>query len=65
MANQDTFLFNATIATNITFGTPGATLSHTLSHTLSQMKAACQAAQAAGFIESLPKGYDTLVRERG
>ena len=33
--------------------------------TLSQMKAACQAAQAAGFIESPPKGYDTLVGERG
>jgi ATP-binding cassette subfamily B protein/subfamily B ATP-binding cassette protein MsbA len=57
VVSQDTFLFNATIAENITFGTPGATLS--------QMKAACQAAQAAGFIESLPKGYDTLVGERG
>jgi ATP-binding cassette subfamily B protein/subfamily B ATP-binding cassette protein MsbA len=57
VVSQDTFLFNATIAANITFGTPGATLS--------QMKAACQAAQAAGFIESLPKGYDTLVGERG
>ncbi len=57
VVSQDTFLVNATIATNITLGTPGATLS--------QRKAACQAAQAAGFIESLPKRYDTLVGERG
>ena len=57
VVSQDTFLFNATIAANITFGIPGTTLS--------QMKAACQAAQAAGFIETLPKGYDTLVGERG
>jgi len=51
--SQDTFLFNATIA----FGTSGAT------HM--QIEAACQAAQAAGFIECLPQGYDTLVGERG
>ncbi|MFM7548360.1 MAG: ABC transporter ATP-binding protein [Cyanobacteriota bacterium] len=57
VVSQDTFLFNATIAENITFGTSGASLS--------QVKTACQAAQAAGFIESLPKGYDTLVGERG
>ena len=57
VVSQDTFLFNATIAENIAFGTPGAT------HALIQ--AACQAAQASGFIESLPDGYDTLVGERG
>jgi len=57
VVSQDTFLFNATIAENITFGTPGATLS--------QVKSACQAAQAAGFIESLRMGYDTLIGERG
>jgi subfamily B ATP-binding cassette protein MsbA len=50
---QDTFLFNATIA----FGTPGANQA--------QIQAACQAAQAAGFIKCLPEGYDTLVGERG
>ncbi|MEB3354479.1 MAG: ABC transporter ATP-binding protein, partial [Cyanobacteriota bacterium] len=57
VVSQDTFLFNATIAENIAFGTPGATPA--------QIQAACQAAQAAGFIESLPQGYDTLVGERG
>jgi|694.fasta_scaffold02545_22 subfamily B ATP-binding cassette protein MsbA len=57
VVSQDTFLFNATIAENIAFGTPGATQA--------QIEAACEAAQAAGFIESLPKGYTTLVGERG
>jgi subfamily B ATP-binding cassette protein MsbA len=57
VVSQDTFLFNATLAENIAFGTPGATRY--------QIEAACQAAQAEGFIESLPQGYDTLVGERG
>jgi subfamily B ATP-binding cassette protein MsbA len=57
VVSQDTFLFNATIAENIAFGTPGASQS--------QIEAACQAAQAAGFIEALPQGYATLVGERG
>jgi ABC-type transport system involved in Fe-S cluster assembly fused permease/ATPase subunit len=48
---------HATISANISSCTAGATLS--------QMKAACQKAQAAGFIEGLPMGYDTLVNERG
>jgi subfamily B ATP-binding cassette protein MsbA len=57
VVSQDTFLFNATIAANIAFGTPGASRA--------QIEAACHSAQAAGFIESLPEGYDTLVGERG
>ena len=57
VVSQDTFLFNATIAENIAFGLPDARLS--------EIKAACQAAQAAGFIELLPDGYDTLIGERG
>lgn len=57
VVSQDTFLFNATIAENISFGTPGASKA--------QIEFACQAAQAAGFIDSLPQGYDTLVGERG
>lgn len=57
VVSQDTFLFNATIAENIAFGTPGATSA--------QIETACQAAQATGFIERLPNGYDTLIGERG
>jgi subfamily B ATP-binding cassette protein MsbA len=57
VVSQDTFLFNATIAENIALGTPGATPA--------QIAAACQAAQAVGFIEALPEGYNTLVGERG
>ncbi|MGB5135693.1 MAG: ABC transporter ATP-binding protein [Prochlorococcaceae cyanobacterium] len=57
VVSQDTFLFNATIAENISFGTPGVTRA--------QIEAACVAAQAAGFIETLTAGYDTLVGERG
>ena len=57
VVSQDTFLFNASIADNIAFGTPGASSA--------QIQSACVAAQADGFIESLPNSYDTLVGERG
>lgn len=57
VVSQDTFLFNATIAENIAFGTSGVSRS--------QIAAACRAAQASVFIEALPNGYDTLVGERG
>lgn len=57
VVSQDTFLFNATIADNIAFGTPGATQA--------QIESACRSAQASGFIENLAQGYDTLVGERG
>jgi ATP-binding cassette subfamily B protein/subfamily B ATP-binding cassette protein MsbA len=57
VVSQDTFLFNASIAENIAFGAPWAT------HL--QIQAACEAAQAARFIETLPDGYHTLVGERG
>ena len=57
VVSQDTFLFNATIAKNIAFGSPRATRH--------DIEAASAMAQAAGFIEALPEGYDTLVGERG
>jgi ATP-binding cassette subfamily B protein/subfamily B ATP-binding cassette protein MsbA len=57
VVSQDTILLNSTIADNISFGTPKATQD--------QIKAACQAAQAAAFIESLPQGYNTMLGERG
>ncbi|WP_255441630.1 MULTISPECIES: ABC transporter ATP-binding protein [unclassified Synechococcus] len=57
VVSQDTFLFNATLAENIGFGCAWATRA--------DVKAAAARAQAAGFIEELPEGYDTLVGERG
>jgi ATP-binding cassette subfamily B protein/subfamily B ATP-binding cassette protein MsbA len=57
VVSQDTFLFNASIADNISFGTPGASMK--------AIQSAAQQAQAAGFIDKLPEGYDTLVGERG
>ena len=57
VVSQDTFLFNASIADNIAFGTPDATRQ--------AIETAAEQAQAARFIEALPEGLDTLVGERG
>ena len=57
VVSQDTFLFNATIAENISHGSPNATRA--------QIVEAAEKAQAAGFISELPDGYDTLIGERG
>ena len=57
VVSQDTFLFNATIADNISHGSPHATRA--------QIVEAAEKAQAAGFISDLPDGYDTLIGERG
>jgi len=50
-------LFSATIAENIAFGHPDATLA--------QVEAAAAAAGASGFIAELPNGYATRVGENG
>ncbi|MGN6145690.1 MAG: ABCB family ABC transporter ATP-binding protein/permease, partial [Mesorhizobium sp.] len=57
MVPQDTVLFNDTIAYNIRYGRPDATEA--------EVKKAAELAQIGHFIESLPKGYDTPVGERG
>ena len=57
VVSQDTFLFNASIADNIAFGTPDATRQ--------AIEKAAEQAQASRFIEALPEGLDTLVGERG
>lgn len=57
VVSQDTFLFNLSLAGNIAFGCPWATEE--------QIRQAAAMAHAAGFIESLPEGYDTVVGERG
>lgn len=54
---EDSFLFSDTIRANIAYGHPGATGE--------QIEAAARAAQAEGFIQALPAGYDTKVGEQG
>jgi ATP-binding cassette, subfamily B, heavy metal transporter len=54
---QDTVLFNDTVEYNIAYGRPGA------SH--DEVVAAAQAARIHDFIVSTPKGYQTMVGERG
>ena len=57
VVSQDTFLFNATIAENIAFGTPGIKRQ--------DIEKVAEQAQAARFIRELPDGFETLVGERG
>ena len=52
---QDTWLFGATIADNIAYGSPDMTLE--------EVTEAARAAHADGFIRSLPDGYQTIVGE--
>ena len=54
---QDNFLFDGTIAENISFAEPGATRE--------QIAEACRVAHCSEFIERFEKGYDTVVGERG
>lgn len=54
---QDTVLFNDSIYYNIAYGCPHATREAVI--------AAAEHAHIHAFIESLPKGYDTVVGERG
>jgi ATP-binding cassette subfamily B protein len=54
---QDTVLFNDTVEYNIAYGRPGAGRE--------EVEEAARAARIHGFIESTPKGYATMVGERG
>jgi ATP-binding cassette subfamily B protein len=54
---QDTVLFNDTVAYNIAYGRPGASME--------QVQDAARAARIHDFIASTPKGYETMVGERG
>ena len=54
---QDTVLFNDTVEYNIAYGRPGATRA--------EVEEAARAARIHDFIASTPKGYDTMVGERG
>lgn len=57
LAMQDVFLFSDTIEGNIAYGDPDCTLD--------QVKWAAKMADADGFINEMPDGYDTVVGERG
>lgn len=57
MVSQDTFMFDASIGTNIAFGRPGASAE--------EIRAAAKAAEIDDFVQSLPEGYETRVGEGG
>ena len=57
LVQQDVYLFDGTIAENIAYGSPDATMD--------EIRDAARRANIAEFIESLPEGYDTEVGERG
>ena len=54
---QDTVLFNDTVAYNIAYGRPGATQA--------EVEEAAKSARIHDFIRATPKGYQTMVGERG
>jgi ATP-binding cassette subfamily B protein len=54
---QDTVLFNDTVEYNIAYGRTGASRA--------EVEEAARAARIHGFIASTPKGYQTMVGERG
>lgn len=57
VVQQDTVLFNDSVANNVRFASPGASRA--------QIIAACKKAQAHEFISRMKNGYDTMVGERG
>jgi ATP-binding cassette subfamily B protein len=54
---QDTYLFNASVAENLRYANPDASRE--------EVEAAARAANAHGFVAALPEGYETIVGERG
>ncbi len=57
MVLQDTWLFSDTIYNNLTYGNENISPE--------KVKAAAKAAKIDSFIESLPQGYDTVLRDGG
>jgi subfamily B ATP-binding cassette protein MsbA len=54
---QDTFLFNTTVRDNIAYGCRGASDA--------EIEAAARQAHAHEFVTELPRGYDTVIGDRG
>lgn len=57
IVQQEPILFHRSLADNIAYARPGASMA--------EIETAARLANAAGFISRLPKGYATLVGERG
>jgi len=57
LVTQETVLFNQTVRHNIAYGKPDATEA--------EIVEAAQIAFAHDFVQEMPKGYDTIVGERG
>lgn len=57
MVTQETFLFNDTVRNNIAYGR--------FESSLEEVQEAAKAAYIHDFIETLPRGYDSVIGERG
>jgi len=57
VVTQDTYLFNGTIKENLLYAKPDATQA--------EIEKGCREANIHAFISGLPKGYDTIVGNRG
>ncbi|HYI95321.1 MAG TPA: ABC transporter ATP-binding protein [Bryobacteraceae bacterium] len=57
IVSQETFLFNGSVAENIAYGKPDASVE--------QIREAARNAMAEDFISRMPQGYDTVIGERG
>ncbi|MCP3975297.1 MAG: ABC transporter ATP-binding protein [bacterium] len=57
LVSQDVFLFHGSVAKNIAYGKPHATMA--------EIREAAEVAEAHDFIMALPSGYETTVGERG
>ena len=58
IVSQETVLFHDSVRNNIAYGAPDK-------YTQAQIEGAARAANAHEFITELPRGYDTLLGERG
>lgn len=57
LVSQDVFLFHGSVQENIAYGSPDATFA--------EIVWAAKQAEAHDFIQQLPRGYETIVGERG
>src|SRR5204863_9747330 len=55
--SQETVLFHDTVRANVAYGMPGASQA--------DVERAARAAHAHEFVSALPRGYDSVVGERG